>query len=518
MDENISKNINDLYDNLTYFDKNGIYILMTIIFVIIIIFVFIYFHILNNIQPIKNDWINERCNPKYIPFAGLINGKSGKESLQFTQDNFSNCVQNILQNITSYIFKPFYYIVDIITEILKGIVGDINKIRELLNKVRTALADVLNEVFKRINIFMIPITQMVIAVKDTMSKTVGIVTATLYTLFGAYYTLKSLIGSIFELLLNILGIIIGVLVVFIALSFVPIIGFIGTAGAFATIPIMMFVLIPIILIKVFMSDILKTSGSGIPGIPSFCFSKETVIPLLNGEMKPITELKAGDILSDNSTVTSTLTLSAKGQDMYNLNGVYVTGRHRVLYYGFYIHVEYHPDAVKVADFNDPFVYCFNTTSKKIHLGPHVFLDWDEIDDEARKMYTLEHNTFLKNESGICGETLIKLKDGTSKQLKDILIDDVLLNGERVTGLVKILASKSSNLLEYDLNNDGEKLIITSNIRINIRNSYLGKSSNLNFNPNSSPAISKTSPTYLYHLLTDKFSFTIHDCVYVGDYS
>ena len=511
MDKNISKNINDLYDNLSYFDSNGIYILMTIILIIIIIFIFIYFHILNNIQPIKNDWINERCNPKYIPFAGLINGKSGKESLEFTQDNFSSCVQNILQNITSYIFKPFFYMVDVITEILKGIVEDINMIRELLNKVRTALANILNEVFKRINIFMIPIIQMVIVVKDTMSKTVGILTATLYTLFGAYYTLKSLIGSIFELLLTILGIIIGVLVVFIALSFVPIIGFIGTAGAFATIPIMMFVLIPIILIKVFMSDVLNTSGSTIPGIPSFCFSKETIIPLSNGEMKPIAELVAGDILSDNSIVTSTLTLSAKGQDMYNLNGVYVTGRHRVFYYGFYIHVEYHPDAVKVNDFNDPFVYCFNTTSKKIQLGNHIFLDWDEIDDEARKLYTTEDNTFLKNEYGIDGDTIIKMKDNSSKKLKDILIGDVLANGEIVTGLVKILASKATELLEYNLyNDDNKKIIISNNIKINIKNSYLGK--------NNNPIMCKTTPTYLYHLLTDTFSFTIHDCVHVGDYS
>jgi hypothetical protein len=505
MDKNLSKNINDLYDNLSYYDTNGIYILMTIIFIIIVIFVFIYFHILNNIQPIRKEWINERCNPAYIPFAGIINGKSGKEALNFTEDNFSGCVQNILQNITSYIFKPFYYIVDVITEILKDTVGYINMIRDLLNKVRTALSGILTEVFKRINIFMIPIIQMVIVVKDMMSKTIGIITATLFTVFGAYYTLKSLIGSIFELLLKILGIIIAVLVVFIALSFVPIIGFIGTIGATATIPIMMFVLIPIILIKVFMSDILKMQGSGVPSIPSFCFSKETIIPLKNGEKKPVDTLLVGDKLLDDSIVTSTFTLSSKGQEMYNLNGVYVTGRHRVLYCGYYIHVEYHPDAVKVKDFKDPFVYCFNTTFKKIVLDPHVFLDWDEIDDESRKLY-ITKNEFLKKECGICGDTIIKLKNGTCKPLKDILIGDELVHGERVTGLVKILASHAPNLLEYDL--DGNKLILTSNIGFIFQNTYLGKT----------PRECETPPTYLYHLLTDTFSFTIYDCVHIGEYS
>ena len=501
------KNINDLYDKLTYYDTNGIYILITIFFIIIFVFVFLYFHILNNIQPIRSNWAVERCNPKYIPFAGIIMGKTGKESLNFTEDNFSGCIQNILQNISSYVLSPFYYTVDIITETLKDMAKFINMIRELLNKIRTALSDILDEVFKRINIFMIPIIQLVIVVKDMMSKTVGIVTATLYTVLGAFYTLKSLVGSIFELLLKILGIIIGILVVFIALSFVPFVGFIGTIGALATIPIMMFVLIPIILIKLFMSDILKMQGSDVPSIPSFCFGKETVIPLSTGETRQITELKVGDKLADNSTVTSILTLTSKGNDMYNLNGIAVTGRHRVLYCGYYIHVEYHPDAIKVQDFNDPFVYCFNTTSKKIHLGPHVFLDWDEIDDEVRKLYMSE-NKFVKKDSGICGDTMIKLRDGTSIPLKDILIGDELINGEKVTGLVKILASSAAELLEYDL--DGNKLRLTSNIRVIQNNSYLGKTPTVCENKSIQP--------YLYHLLTDTFSFTIYDRVHMGEYS
>jgi hypothetical protein len=505
MDKNVYKNINGLYDNLTYYDLNGVYMLITAIFSIIVILVFGYFHILNNIQPVRKNWAVERCNPMYIPFAGVIMGKSGKESLKFTEDNFSGCIQNILQGLSSSVLSPFYYIVDIITATLKDMAGYINAMRELLNKLRTALSGILDEVFKRINIFMIPIIQLVIVVKDTMSKTVGILTATLFTFFGAFYTLKSLVGSIFELLLKILGIIIAILVIFIALSFVPFVGFIGTIGALATIPIMMFVLIPIILTKLFMSDILETQGSGIPGIPSFCFAKETVIPLSNGETKQITGLNVGDELADKSIVTSILTLPAKGQDMYNLNGIAVTGRHRVLYCGYYIHVEYHPDAVKVKDFNDPFVYCFNTTSKKIRIGSHVFLDWDEIDAETRKLYVTK-NGFVKNESGICGDTMIKLRNGTSKPLKDILIGDVLIQGETVTGLVKILASRAPNLLEYDL--DGNKLILTSNLGFILQNSYLGKT----------PTACETPQTYLYHLLTDTFSFTIYDCVHMGEYS
>jgi len=507
MDKNLYRNVNELYDKQTYFESNGIYILFTVIFCILLFFIFVYFNILNNIQPIRNDWAVERCNPKYIPFAGVIMGKTGEESLKFTQDNSTECIQNILKNMSSHVLGPFYYIVNIVTTTLKDMTEQINTMRELLNKLRDALLNILNELFNRINIFMIPIINLVIVVKDTLSKTVGILTATLFTVFGAFYTLKSLVGSIFELLLKILGITIGILTAFILLSFVPFIGFIGTAGALATIPIMMFILIPIILIKLFMADILETQGSGIPGIPSFCFARETMIPLSNGETRQITELNVGDELVDKSIVTSTLVLSSKGQDMYNLDGIFVTGRHRVIYCGYYIHVEYHPDAIKVNNFNDPFVYCFNTTSKKIKLGPHEFLDWDEIDDEVRKLYTI-NNEFVKMESGICGETIIKLKNGTSKKLKNVLIGDVLILGENVTGLVKILASSAPpNLLEYNL--DGNKLILTSNLGFILQNSYLGK---------NIPIVCETPPTYLYHLLTDTFSFTLYGCVHIGEYS
>ena len=69
-----------------------------------------YYHVQNNIQPILDDWSNQRCNPAVIPFAGMINAPTGESALQFTGENFEQCTQTILGEIAQYAFMPIYYL------------------------------------------------------------------------------------------------------------------------------------------------------------------------------------------------------------------------------------------------------------------------------------------------------------------------------------------------------------------------------------------------------------------------
>ena len=36
---------------------------------------------------LQNDWINQRCKPSVIPFAGLINAPEGTSYTDFTKEN-----------------------------------------------------------------------------------------------------------------------------------------------------------------------------------------------------------------------------------------------------------------------------------------------------------------------------------------------------------------------------------------------------------------------------------------------
>ena len=80
-----------------------------------------------NIQPIKDDWVNQRCNPKVIPFAGLINKPDDGTSVSdFTSENFNYCIQNILTDVTGYAVQPITGMTDALTSLYSDLADSVD--------------------------------------------------------------------------------------------------------------------------------------------------------------------------------------------------------------------------------------------------------------------------------------------------------------------------------------------------------------------------------------------------------
>jgi hypothetical protein len=75
-------------------------------FLIILIFIILNTVILTKtgVSSIQNDWVNQRCNPLVMPFAGSISPDGTS-----TSDNFSYCIQNTVGSYSSVITQPFEY-------------------------------------------------------------------------------------------------------------------------------------------------------------------------------------------------------------------------------------------------------------------------------------------------------------------------------------------------------------------------------------------------------------------------
>jgi hypothetical protein len=81
-------NLKNTYDNLNYFDQYGSSVVLFILITISLFILCSYCFVMINVEPIKEDWINQRCKPSIIPFAGLINAPEGMSSSDFTKENF----------------------------------------------------------------------------------------------------------------------------------------------------------------------------------------------------------------------------------------------------------------------------------------------------------------------------------------------------------------------------------------------------------------------------------------------
>lgn len=429
--------IDNTYDKLSYFDLYGNSVIIFILITLFVFLVYSYCKIMQTKETIADDWVNQRCKPQNIPFAGFITHPEGTSAFEYTSENFQYCIQNILTNVTGYAVQPFQFMLDSLSQVFSRMSDSIQQTREITNNLRNNFRKFAEDIMCRILNVMIPIQTMFIALMDLFQKTQGVMTGGLYTMLGSYLTLQSLMGAILELIIKVL---VALVIIIVGLWVLP---FTWPAAA-ATTSVFLAISIPLAIIIYFMTEVLHIKSSAIPKLR--CFDRKTRFYLLDGTFKHIDELKINDVLYDGSMITAKIQVTAKDLTMYNLKGIIVSESHIVNHYGNWIPVRDHPLAIKIRDYNEPYLYCLNTSRKTIVLNGITFTDWDEIYDDNLEFvlkYTYGKNIARMLDKGYKNDTKIMLTNG-EKYLKDIKIGDILSTGGIVYGLVELNNSNLGN--------------------------------------------------------------------------
>ena len=469
-----ARKIKNLYKNLSYFDQYGTSIIICIVLLTILFWIHGYYTIMTNVQPIKDNWLKYRCNPKVIPFAGLINKPDDKTATQFTQDNFTQCVQEMLKPITKRAVSPFDYMTSSFLKVFQVILAAIQQIRELTNSIREKLAIILKDIMGRLINFLVPIQQIIIAFKDTMAKVVGIMQASINTGVGSILAMKSVLGVIVTSAIQVLLILVAVLIALIIIMvifffFWPPLFFYAAAlvGTYTSFYLTIVGLLLFIIAFLQINLGIQQDGviPGLPDVPRMCFDKDTPVVLLNNTTKPFCEVCVGDVLSDGGIVTATLKLDARGLTMYDLNGVIVSGTHAVKHNNKWVFVCDHPQAKLLDCYKEPYIYCMNTTTKQFTIKDTIFIDWDEIYDDVKvaldKTYEKEHGVVPTSldyiheyyDGGFEEDVEIDLESGETCAINKIPVCLRLLGGVVVLGMVKIDKTRIKNTANIYKNTD-----------------------------------------------------------------
>ena len=463
-DQNIFVELKKKFYRSTYLDKYGGSIFSTFFILTSITLLIIYYQLMKNASDIRADWTNQRCSPKVLPFAGQINAPPGKSQIDYTAENFTYCVNSIVEDTGKIAIMPINWIISIVINTMKMIMDAINKIRAYISGLRAVVMNMISEIYQKILTVLIPIQQIMITLLDLMGKLNGIFQTTLGQAEGSYNVLASSIGAMHEFIVIILLILVAIIIPLWILPFTW-----GAAAAMTA--IFVAIMIPLTIIAVFMDIIFNLSGSGIPGVPG-CFDENTKIMTDSNKSVNIKNIKVGTKLYDGSIVTGKMKMSAYGNDMYNLNNIIVSENHRVLFKNKLIKVKNHPEAYKIK-YNKLFIYCLNTSSKYIVIDNYKFTDYDDLDrKEINELKYMFHNfkkTDLhdKYEGGMSKDTKIKLLNGDEKYINELSIYDKLPNGETILGLVEIEGNVDK--YKYHLHN----LEITAGNNLNFYDSNLG---------------------------------------------
>ena len=469
---------NKIYENQSYFDRYNGSVLGATFLLFIFFIVFSYAYIQTRITPIRNNWTQERCSPAVIPFAGMINAPANTDKFKFTADNFNYCIKSIIKESASFAVKPVEAVVKLMSDFINGIEDAINDIRKIMSGIRTTVDKVSRNIMDRILNVLIPFQQMMIIAKDTMSKSHAVLVTGMNVSLASIITLMS---GLFNLQNFINAIIIAATATIAGMWFIPFVGFEMAIAATAALAA---VTVPLGLISGAMGTIEMLTG-----LKPSCFKKGTLIRAANGTLYSIESIPIGTRLMRGGEVTAVLKLDAKNETMYKLGNVTVSGTHKVLYEKKWINVSEHPNAVKKTSFNEPYIYCLNTSGKKIYAGDYTFMDWDEISNQDLHNYGCVSSEDIHEnvENGFGHGTYINIKNKGRITIFNVEVGDVLTSGEIVRGIVKIKNNKEL----YDYGN------FTGTYGLS-KIQHLGKTpTKLN---NYSPII--------YHLLTNTCDFHI----------
>ena len=468
------------YKSLTYFDSYGSSALVMVCLTLVVLLGLSYCAAMVRSSEIKEDWVNQRCRPHIIPFAGMINRPPNMGVGEFTKQNFEYCTQKILSESTGSMLAPLTFILESLAKTAGAMVAAVNKIREMFAKVRGQLRAIVKELMGRVMNIMIPLQQIIISARDMLAKIQGTMAAALFTVLGAYMTLKTLLGSIAEFIVMILIVFAALIAGLWAVPFTW--GF-----AAANTAIFVAISIPMAIILSFMKTTLHLDPN--LSIPSVCFDGNTYF--CQGQHR--TKLKRatpGNVLEQVSRaeldpppttdgtnyITATMKLAAPcTNNMYVLNGVRVTGDHLVRIwsgsgsdqhseteFGSLVKVCDHPSAKKVANYTEPYVYCINASWNKITLGGTTYSDWNGLSEPELRTLTDVMNAggvgainmvnltpVLISEwfdGGFFEYAPVHLASGSVVRISQIEVGDVLADGDVVYGTVKVLFDPRRNIV------------------------------------------------------------------------
>ena len=159
-----------------------------IAYVVLIIVAFGILHltgfIMLRLKELEEDWPKHRCNPMTMPFASYL----GHDPIA----NFTYCVGNIQKDLMGFFLEPLQYVLSMVGKLGEWILSRLNLLREFFNMFRQFLNTMVGDIYGMFVNVLIQVQGLVIKLKDTVMKLVGILMTFMYLIQGAMMTGQSI--------------------------------------------------------------------------------------------------------------------------------------------------------------------------------------------------------------------------------------------------------------------------------------------------------------------------------------
>jgi hypothetical protein len=338
--------------------------------------VFAYMLVSADIEAIKSNWDTRRCE---VPV--MITGKLYKpdddprSGMEFAKDNFSFCMGKIADNVLKLAFAPFYSILKLQFSSQVSIADPMNYIRGMLKTARDTFSEYMDTQFAKYKRLMIVIAQGWHHIFFAMGRIQAAVLGFVY----AGLSLSALIENTINFIIKVVLIFIGILA--------------------ALIILLWFFLLPVIPTIVAIIAIVMAAGFGAAAsyAGAFCVDPGAPVVMADGSIKPLGEIKVGDILKSKGAgsrsesesenrVEGVMIVDATDEPLVSIQGIKMSGSHRVLSAGKWVLARDHPEAKLLTEHMERLI-CLNTSLHYVPIvveGSYTPLyvgDWEEVSTE-----------------------------------------------------------------------------------------------------------------------------------------
>ncbi len=335
--------------------------------------VFAFFLVSADIEAIKSNWDERRCEVPIMIAGKLFKPADDPRSgMEFAKDNFSFCLGNLADSVLKTAFAPFFSILKLQFSSQESISGPIKYIRGMLKTAVDTFSDYMDKQFAKYKRLMIAITHgwhhIFFAMGRIQASVLGFVYAGL--------SLSALIENTINFIIKVVLIFIGILA--------------------ALIILLWFFLLPVIPTIVIVIAIIMAAGFGSAAsyAGAFCVDPGASVMMADGSTKPLGEIKVGDVLkskkydsdSSENRVEGVMLVESADEPLVSIQGVKMSGSHRVLSAGKWVLARDHPEAKPLAERMERLI-CLNTNLHYVPIaveGSYIPLyvgDWEEVSTE-----------------------------------------------------------------------------------------------------------------------------------------
>ena len=161
-----------------------------VIFVVATVVAFLiatYFYILSRLDDLKQRWVEYRCNPLYMPFAGLV----GVD----VAGNFTRCTMRSFQDYTGFILDPINHLFGSFLQMFQSIADSLQSMRHMFNGIRNGFLGIVSQIFGKMANTMSQFQYLTTRIRTVMMRMMGIFAIMIHILNTGVASGKSVVNG-----------------------------------------------------------------------------------------------------------------------------------------------------------------------------------------------------------------------------------------------------------------------------------------------------------------------------------